>query len=220
MLIHPWDAAVDEQEWRGWLEHTDRFGVLAVNHRDPGAAPFVLPTHFSLVGGEILMHLARPNPVWEHLAAATEVRLAMIGDWAFIPGTWRAKRDIPPDEGIPTSYYTSVQFVCRPTIVDDAEGKVSILTARMDDLQSEGYATIAAEGSPFSSMLPGIRGIRLQILRVEAKFKFDDHKPVEHRVRVTEDLLARGHGSDRSAALQQERRLKLIGDWDRRRQEG
>lgn len=29
----------------------------------------------------MLIHLARPNPVWPHLEAAAEVRLAAIGDW-------------------------------------------------------------------------------------------------------------------------------------------
>ena len=35
-------------------------------------------------------------------------------------------------------------------------------------------------------MLPGIRGVRLSVLRVEAKFKYDDHNPVDwqtHRKR-------------------------------------
>ena len=29
----------------------------------------------------LLIHLARPNPVWPHLEAAAEARLAAIGDW-------------------------------------------------------------------------------------------------------------------------------------------
>lgn len=39
MLIHPWDAALDEAEWRNWLAGTERFGILAVNNVDPAAAP-------------------------------------------------------------------------------------------------------------------------------------------------------------------------------------
>jgi transcriptional regulator len=41
--------------------------------------------------------LARPNPVWPHLEAAAEVRLAVIGDYAYIPTYWRAKAG-GPDE--------------------------------------------------------------------------------------------------------------------------
>ena len=39
MLIHPWDAAISDTEWRDWLAGHD-FGQLAVN--DPGnGAPLV-----------------------------------------------------------------------------------------------------------------------------------------------------------------------------------
>jgi hypothetical protein len=61
------------------------------------------------------MHLARPNPVWPHLEAAAEVRLAVTGDYAYIPTYWRARAGGPDEDGVPTSYYAAVQFVCRPS---------------------------------------------------------------------------------------------------------
>lgn len=91
MLVHPWDTALDAAEWQEWLAATDRFGVLAVNHRDPAQAPLLLPTHFTVAGDELLLHLARPNPVWAHLEGAAQVRLAVVGDYAYIPTQWRAK---------------------------------------------------------------------------------------------------------------------------------
>ena len=66
-------------------------------------------------------------------------------------------------------------------------------------------------------MLSGIRGIRLTVLRVDAKFKYDDHNPVEHRERVINNLQERGHGLDTGAATQQQRRLAAIGDWRTRK---
>jgi transcriptional regulator len=45
-------------------------GILAVNNLDPALAPLMLPPHFTVGGDELLMHLARPNPVWPHLEAA------------------------------------------------------------------------------------------------------------------------------------------------------
>ena len=62
MLIHPWDAALDPAEWEDWLAHTDRFGMLVVNNLDPAEAPLALPTHFTVAGDELLVHLARPKP--------------------------------------------------------------------------------------------------------------------------------------------------------------
>jgi len=218
MLIHPWDAALDAAEWQDWLAATDRFGMLAVNNLDPTQAPVVLPTHFTLAGGELLIHLARPNPVWPHLEAAAEVRLALIGDYAYIPTYWRAKAGGPDEDGVPTSYYSAVQFVCRPTVVDDPQAKADILAAQLADFQPEGrHAEMAADQSPYGRMLPGIRGVRLTVSRVEAKFKYDDHNPVEHRERVIDHLEERGRGLDAGAATQQRRRLAAIGDWQTRR---
>lgn len=214
MLIHPWDAALDAAEWQEWLGATDRFGVLAVNHLDPAEAPLVLPTHFTVAGDELLLHLARPNPVWAHLEAATQVRLVVVGDYAYIPTQWRAKAGGPDEDGVPTSYYAAVQFVCRPTVVDDPAGKAAILAAQLADFQPEGgHAPVSPDEPPYGRMLPGIRGVRLQVLRVEAKFKYDDANPVDHRARVSNRLDARGNALDRGAAAQQRRRLGRIGDW-------
>ena len=219
MLIHPWDAALDTAEWQDWLASTDRFGMLAVNNLDPAQAPLVLPTHFTVAGDELLIHLARPNPVWPHLEAAAEVRLAVIGDYAYIPTYWRAKAGGPDEDGVPTSYYTAVQFVCRPTVVDDPQGKAEILTAQLADFQPEGRPRRPwrVDAAPYGRMLPGIRGVRLAVLRVDAKFKYDDANPVDHRERVIGHLEQRDHGLDAGAAAQQRRRLAAIGDWQTHR---
>ena len=218
MLIHPWDAPLDAEEWREWLGAPAMFGQLVVNNVDPLEAPLVVPTHAVLDGDSVLIHLACPNPVWPHITAATKVLFTVIGDYAYIPSTWRAKAGGPDEDGVPTSYYTSVQFVCRPTVVDDPQGKVEILTAQFADIQPEGqHATVAVDAPPYGRMLSGIRGIRLTVLRVDAKFKYDDHNPVEHRERVINNLQERGHGLDAGAATQQQRRLAAIGDWRTRK---
>jgi transcriptional regulator len=218
MLVHPWDAALDPGEWQDWVASTDRFGMLVVNNLDRAQAPLVLPTHFTVTGDELLLHLARPNPVWPHLEAATEVRLATIGDYAYIPTYWRAKAGGPDEDGVPTSYYTAVQFLCRPTVVDDPQEKAEILAAQLADFQPEGrHAAVAVDTPPYGRLLPGIRGIRLTVLRVDAKFKYDDHNPLEHRERVIDRLEQRSSGLDAAAAAQQRRRLAAIGVWQSHR---
>ncbi|TWE13067.1 FMN-binding negative transcriptional regulator [Rudaeicoccus suwonensis] len=219
MLIHPWDAATSPAEWRAWLATTDRFGILAVNNLEPAHAPVLVPTHFTLAENELLVHLARPNPVWQHLEAASEVTLAVVGDYAYIPTYWRAKAGGPDEDGVPTSYYAAVQFVCQPTVVDDPQGKVDILTAQLADFQPEGrHVAVEVDQPPYGRMLPGIRGLRLAVVRVEAKFKYDDNNPIEHRQRVSADLKHRDRGLDQAVAAQQQRRLAAIGDWQTFRQ--
>jgi transcriptional regulator len=218
VLIHPWDAALDASEWRSWVASSGRFGMLAVNNLDPTAAPVIVPTHFTVAGDELLIHLARPNPVWPHLEAAAEVRLAMIGDYAYIPTYWRAKAGGPDEDGVPTSYYSAVQFTCRPTLIDDPQAKADVLTAQLADFQPEGrHAPVEVDASPYGRMLPGIRAVRLAVLQVDAKFKYDDHNPVGHRAHVIDQLTRRGHGLDAAAAAQQRRRLDAIGDWQSQR---
>jgi hypothetical protein len=52
--------------------------------------------------------------------------------------------------------------------------KAQILTAQLSDMQPEGrHAEVAVDQAPYGRMLPGIRGIRLQIRHIEAKFKYD-----------------------------------------------
>src|SRR5688572_21022217 len=162
MLIHPWDAALDADEWKDWLASTDRFGMLVVGNLDPAQAPLALPTHFSLAGDEVVFHLARPNPVWAHLEAASQVRLAVIGDYAYIPSYWRARAGGPDEDGVPTSYYSAVQFVCRPTVVDDPAEKVQILEIQFGVLQLGGNdAAVGKVTVPYGRMLWGIHGVRV-----------------------------------------------------------
>jgi transcriptional regulator len=213
MLIHPWDAAGPD-EWRRWLGTTAPFGQLAVTSSDPAGAPILIPTHAVIEGSHLLVHLARPNAVWSHIQAHPRVLFSVIGDYAYIPSTWRAKAGGPDEDGVPTSYYATVQFTCDAVIIDDPEEKAELLRTQLAHLQPEGdHAAVDVRQPPYGRMLPGIRGLRLHVVDVVAKFKFDDHNPVEHRTRVMERLVSRGELHDPGAAAQQKRRLAERGEW-------
>jgi transcriptional regulator len=70
---------------------------------------------------------------------------------------------------------------------------------------------VEVDNGPYASMLAGIRGLRLHVVDVDAKFKYDDQKPADHRERISDELDRRGVGLDVRAAAQQRRRL---GDTD------
>ena len=217
MLIHPWDAPLDEQEWRDWIGAPAMFGQLVVNNIDHAEAPLVVPTHAVLDADVLLVHLARPNPVWAHVEASTKVLFTVVGDYAYIPSTWRAKAGGPDEDGVPTSYYATVQFTCVPSILDDPEAKAALLDTQMAAHQPEGgHAEIGVGLPPYGRMLPGIRGLRLDVVHVAAKFKYDDHNPEAHRRAVIDRLAARGGVHDAGAAAQQSRRLEERGEWQAR----
>jgi transcriptional regulator len=213
VFIQPWDAALDEAEWQSWITEGHDFGQLSVNGL-PGHPPVVVPTHFTSHGTHLLIHLARPNPVWQTIEHDPNVTFTVIGDYAFIPGPWRAKPGTPPTDGVPTSYYAAVQFTCRAHFVDDPEAKADLLRRQLAHFQPDGdHASVAVDRPPYGRMLSGIRGLRLEVTDVRAKFKYDDHKPVEHRAAVAERLTERGEGLDIPAARRQLRRLDSIGPW-------
>ncbi|MBQ0887486.1 FMN-binding negative transcriptional regulator [Streptomyces sp. RM72] len=213
MFIQPWDAALDDAEWQTWIADGHDFGILSVNGL-LGHAPIVVPTHFTVADTTLLVHLARPNHVWKTIEVDPNVTFTVTGDYAFIPGPWRAKPDVPPTDGVPTSYYAAVQFTCQATIVDDPEAKAELLRRQMAHFQPDGdHAPIEAGQPPYGRMLPGIRGLRLDVTEVRAKFKYDDHKPAEQRADTARRLTERGEGLDAPTATQQRRRLDRIGTW-------
>jgi transcriptional regulator len=208
MLIHPWDAALNDAEWQGWLTAHD-FGQLAVNGA-PGEPPFVQPLHFSYDAGrgEAVTHLARPNPIWPAIAAAPQVTLSVVDDYTFIPGPWHAPDDAPPEHGTPTSFYAAVQLLCTAHIVDDPEAKADLLHRQLAHFQPAGdYASVAPDLAPFGRMLPGIRGLRLEVTDVRAKFKYGANKPRPMQYAVAARLADRDSPGDAAARTHQLRRL-------------
>lgn len=213
MLIHPWDAATGPAEWQDWLATTGRFGVLAVNNLDPARGPLVLPLHVTVAGDELLMHLARPNPVWPHLEAAAEVRLAVTGDYAYIPTYWRAKAGGPDEDGVPTSYYAAVQFVCRPT------WSMTPRARRRSSPPSSPISSPRAATPPWrrarrrtGGCCPASAASGWRCCGWTPSSNTTTPNPAEHRQRVTGHLEQRSRGLDAGAAAQQRRRLAAIGD--------
>ncbi|MFF2149144.1 FMN-binding negative transcriptional regulator [Kitasatospora sp. NPDC058190] len=186
MLIRSWDRG-DEDEWRAWLAEGRDFGLLAANGR-PDEGPVLVPTHFLLDAerGEILLHLAAPNPLLAAVRADPNVTLAVTDGYAFAPGHWRGA------PGTPTSYYASVHFHCTAEVVESAADKAEILNRQLAHFQPEtpDVRVVPGEGE-FARLLPGLRGLRLTVCEVRAKFKYDDKKPAEAQHAIAERLAER-----------------------------
>ena len=194
MLIHRHDAPLDDAEWRAFLREHD-FGELIA----PGAGrdlPVVVPTHFLWDGKtEVLLHLARPNPVWEALAERPRALLSVFGAYTFIPGHWNQD-----EYGVPTSYYAAVQLACDAEVVDDPARVAAILEAQLAHFQPEGkHAPVEPGENRYGKLLPSIRGIRLTVTDVRAKLKFGANRTVEHREVIAAKLAERGGPLDGEA---------------------
>lgn len=203
VLIRDWDRAIDEEEWRAFVA-ANAFGHLIAAGRDR-TVPVVVPTQFVLGADEVVLHLARPNPIWEAIAENPTVVLSIAGDWAYIPSDWKAIGDEDPRRGIPTTYYAAVQITGDVEAVDDPDGIAEILRLQLGDLQPD---TDTVDPSDHGAQLRAIRGLRIPLDDVRAKFKYGANVDVPHRRAVHERLEARGGPGDAAAARHLERRLE------------
>jgi transcriptional regulator len=205
VLIHPWDAGDSEQEWTEFVR-TQGFGHLVAGGRDR-AVPVVVPTQFALLSAdEVVLHLARPNPIWSALAENPAVLLSVAADWSYIPAGWKAIGDEDPRMGVPTTYYAAVQLIGEATVVDDAEGKAAILAAQLAVTEP---GSDAADPIEHGRRLAGIRGIRVAVREVRAKFKYGGNVDDAHRAEVARRLGERDGPGDAAALDHLRRRTPL-----------
>lgn len=214
MLIRRHDAALDDDEWRAFL-HDHDFGQLVASGSGHDV-PVVVPTHFIYDGGTAIeLHLAKPNPVWSRLEENPLALVSVIDAYTYIPTDWNADATDPPGAGVPTSYYAAVQAICRFEIVDEPAALGAILLRQLAHFQPAEWGASGAGDAPagralpdhYRRQLPGIRGLRGEIVDVRAKFKFGGNKPREHRTRIADRLRARGSGLDAGAREHLLRRL-------------
>jgi transcriptional regulator len=207
VLVHPWDAPIDDSEWRDWLSRHD-FGQL-IAPGDGRDLPIVVPTHFLYDGATtIRLHLARPNPVWAALRERPRALLTVVDDYTYLPSDWQAAPGTPSELGIPTSYYATVQLSCDVEVVDDPAAETEILRAQLAHFEPDGgYLEPDAEHEHYRRRLPGIRGLVLTVTGVRAKFKYGGNKEPAHRQQLAEHLAERNGPADAAARDHLLRRL-------------
>jgi transcriptional regulator len=204
MLIHPWDEAT-RAEWQDVLARVDFGQLVTAGHVD--GYPVVVPTHFLYDGDEtVLLHLARPNPVWRALEQDPHVVLALALDYAYVEASWNADPGSDPAYGVPTSYYTGVQLRGTAEVVDDPDQKAAILAAQLGHFEPVGSTRVRPSTANESDrrQLPGIRGVRVRVESVLAKMKYGGNKTPEHRDEIA------AHLAERDAPLDDVARAHLV----------
>ena len=202
MLIHPWDEPLTDGDALAFVRRTGFGHLVAPGRRE---VPVVVPTQYVVAsadvngaGGfpDVVLHLARPNPIWAALDESSTVVLSVAGEWAYVPAAWKAVGDEDPALGIPTTYYAAVQLVARAEVVDDPAAKLDILRAQLGTLEPDSGV---ADPSVHARRLAGIRGLRLAVREVKAKFKYGGNVDAAHRSAVAERLGARSGPGDAAA---------------------
>jgi transcriptional regulator len=202
VLIRDWDLPADDAEWRAFVA-ANAFGHLVAGGRDR-EVPVVVPTQFVLDGDQVVLHLATPNPIWGAIEENPTVLLSVAGDWTYIPSDWKAIGDEDPRRGVPTTYYAAAQLIGRARVVEEPAGVAEVLRAQLADLQPD---VDAIDPEDHGAKLRAIRGLRIEVTEVRAKFKYGANVDRDHRSAVRDRLVERDGPGDRAAARHVERRL-------------
>jgi transcriptional regulator len=194
MMIRDVDRDDDPQRWRAFLT-AQGFGQLAAAGRNRDV-PVLVPTQYVLHDDEILLHLIATNPVFAALEENPRAVLSVAGDWAFVPGAWKAIGDEDPARGIPTTYYAAVQVTGACTVDRDPDAIAAVLRTQLGALDPDGTYVDPTEHGP---RLKAIRAVRLRIEEVRAKYKFGGNVDQAHRDAVARHLAERDCPGDRAA---------------------
>ncbi len=195
------DASQDEMRWRAFVT-AQGFGHFVASGK-ARSLPVVVPTQFLLDDDRVVFHLAAPNPVFACLEENHEAVMSVAGDWAYIPGAWKAIGDEDPRRGIPTTYYAAVQLIGEAHVLHEPESIAAVLRRQRAALEPEAdYIDPLGHGAK----LRGIRGIDLAIREVRAKFKFGGNVDQAHRDHVAR-LLQQRQGPGDAAAV-----VRLLND--------
>ena len=201
MLIHPWDSPLRDTDALEFVRRTAFGHVVAPGRRE---VPVVVPTQYVVdvssaadaVFPDVLLHLARPNPIWAALDESPTVVLSVAGEWAYVPAAWKAIGDEDPRLGIPTTYYAAVQLIAQATVLDEVEAKLAVLRAQLGAFEP---GSGAADPAVHERKLAGIRGLRMSVREVKAKFKYGGNADDAHRAAVADRLAARSGPGDGAA---------------------
>jgi transcriptional regulator len=198
------DRALDDAEWRAFVA-AQGFGHLVAAGMGR-ATPVVAPTQFVLDGDEVLCHVAAPHPILAALDERPTALLAVAGDWAFVPSSWKAIDGEDPRLGIPTTYYAAVQLTGRVEVVEDPDALAAVLRRQLARLQP-GVA-VADPAEDHRRRLGAIRGVVLHVDEVTARFKYGGNVDEAHRRAVLARLDERAGPGDAAAAAHVRRRLE------------
>ncbi len=207
MLVPEGDAARSDEEWRRFLVTEDFGQVIAAGVGR--ALPVVVVAHYAFDGIDTVdLHLHRANPLWEALAECPVALFTVTAANVYIPSTWNADPGCPREWAPPTSYYATVQAKAHATVLDDPDEVAAVLRRQFARLQPEGgHAEIEAGDNPFGRLLGCIRGLRLQLEDVRARFKFGNNKSVGQRLEIAAHLASRDGHNDRQARAHLLRRV-------------
>lgn len=151
-------------------------GEIQVSH-----LPFLLDSD----GKTLRAHMARANPQWQTFSREREVLVIFHGPHHYVSPAWYASHP-----SVPTWNYAVVHAQGRPTLIEDRE-RLAALVRELVTYHE------AASPKPWKmdlpadyqdKMLSAIVGFKIEITRLDGKFKLSQNRPDEDRPLVIDEL--------------------------------
>jgi transcriptional regulator len=131
-------------------------------------------------------HMARANPQWRGVRG--EVMAIFMGPHAYVSPSWYGEGGT-----VPTWNYVAVHAYGRFHVVEDRDGLLDILRRSVQTYESPRPEPWAFDESAphVEAMLKAIVGFRIEITRLEGKWKLSQNHAEERRRKVIQALEAR-----------------------------
>lgn len=145
--------------------------------------------------GALVGHMARANPQWQ--SAAGEVLAVFSGPHAYISPTWYEAENV-----VPTWNYVAVHAYGTFQLIDDRQAVLDIVRNYVDYYErSMPNPWKVGETNEFlNKMASAIVGFRIEITRLEGKFKLNQNHPAERRAKVVHALEQRADENSQAIA--------------------
>jgi transcriptional regulator len=148
--------------------------------------------------GILVGHMAKANPQWRH-ADGRSVLAVFSGPHAFISPAWYESENV-----VPTWNYLAVHVTGTFRAIHDSSELLRIVSDMVDVYEGGPRRQDAARSAAWrldpsseytQGMLKGIVGFRIEITRLEGKWKLNQNHPPERRAKVVRALREQG-GAD------------------------
>jgi len=178
-----------------------RHGTLIAT--PPGGHPQVSILPFVKTGGEIEIHLVQLDPTFEAMRANPLVTFLVSDFLAFTPHDWVD----PADGGRATLNFRAVAYECQAAVSTEPAAVAGALSRLLAAYEPRADYEPLRDGEFYGPRLRRLATARLEIMRVDAKFKVGPAAPEEVKRRVASGLRRRRWPGDERAAAEIEATL-------------
>ncbi len=204
----PKDFLVNDREQISQFMQMNNFATLV---SWDGQRPIASHLLFEVVTGDrsdvaLNCHMARANDQWRAFQPNQEVLVIFGGPHTYISPRWYSSTG-----NVPTWNYQAVHAYGTPEIVADQDELYAMLTRLVDRYETNSgavpeYHLDALPKELILEKMKGIVGVRIQVTRLEAKFKLSQNRSQPERENIIIELGKRGDdNSSKIAAAMTER---------------